>query len=196
MPCALTAPNRFHAAGPGHHAGRSTGCTLVVQEVGVPRRPVKSSRRHTPACAGGRRSRSTRFGGGSPDSRLSCPPWTCRSGKASRSSSSCGRARKWRFPATVSISLPSCGWSSGCPSRSGCRASIPRRSRARAIRRWRWRPTRSTPHRVLQETVHPRVCGETETTRILCVRWARRGFDLRAVGIAVGCVATLAGGGW
>ena len=32
------------------------------------------------------------------------------------------------------------------------------------------------------------VCGETETTRLLCVRWARRGFDLRAVGIAVGLV--------
>ena len=41
---------------------------LVVPECGVPRSPVKSSLRQTAAWAGGRRDRSARCGGGSPDS--------------------------------------------------------------------------------------------------------------------------------
>ena len=41
---------------------------LVVPAGGVPRRLVTSSRRQTLAWAGGRRGRSARFGGGSPDS--------------------------------------------------------------------------------------------------------------------------------
>ena len=53
---------------PGHRARRPARRALVVLEGGVPRNPVKPSRRQTLACAGGRRRRSARFGGGSPDS--------------------------------------------------------------------------------------------------------------------------------
>ena len=45
---------------PGHRARRPALRGLVVLEGGVPRSPVKSSRRQTPACAGGRgRHRTT-----------------------------------------------------------------------------------------------------------------------------------------
>ena len=53
---------------PGHCARCPASRVLVVPDGGVPRSPVTSSRRHTPAWAGGRRGRSARCGGGSPDS--------------------------------------------------------------------------------------------------------------------------------
>ena len=53
---------------PGHRARRPASRFLVVAKGGVPRSPVKSSRRQTAAWAAGRRGRSARCGGGSPDS--------------------------------------------------------------------------------------------------------------------------------
>ncbi len=58
----LTATSR--ASRPIDPASRA----LVVTVGGVPRRLVKSCRRQTAAWAGGRRRRSARCGGGSPDS--------------------------------------------------------------------------------------------------------------------------------
>ena len=59
-------PPRSRGGSP--RARRPARRALVVLEGGVPRRPVTSSRRHTRACAGGRRGRPARCGGGSPDS--------------------------------------------------------------------------------------------------------------------------------
>ena len=56
---------------PGRGARRPVRCSLVVLEGGVPRRPVKSSRGHKPACADERRRRTERFDDGSPDSTWS-----------------------------------------------------------------------------------------------------------------------------
>ena len=53
---------------PGRGARRPVRCSLVVLEGGVPRRPVKSSRGHKPACADERRGRTERFDDRSPDS--------------------------------------------------------------------------------------------------------------------------------
>ena len=67
-PCPLTDPNRLRAASLITGARRPASRALVVPAGGVPRSPVKSSRRQTAAWAGERRGRSARCGGGNPDS--------------------------------------------------------------------------------------------------------------------------------
>ena len=64
-PCTASIASASPAGSPREMSRQSCSCCRESWSAGS---PVKSSRRHTPARAGGRRGRSARCGGGSPDS--------------------------------------------------------------------------------------------------------------------------------